>query len=213
MSDMKLILLGAPGAGKGTQAAVLSSRLCVPTISTGSILRTAINNGTPIGLEAEKYIKDGKLVPDEIIIGIVRDRLAEEDCKDGYILDGVPRTLGQADAMEQLGIDIDIALSIEISDDTIIDRLSGRKSCIECSSIYHISSNPPKFEGVCDQCGGELITRGDDQPEIIRKRLNVYHEETEPLKTYYDVRGKLRFVDNKPTIEDTTIAIVAVLGL
>ena len=210
---MKLILLGAPGAGKGTQAEILSRKLGIPTISTGNMLRAAMKNGTPVGLQAKSYVDSGALVPDEVIIGIVKERLAEADCANGYILDGMPRTIPQAEALEENGIDIDVALSIEVDDDTIIQRMSGRRTCSQCSQTFHIVSNPPKAEGKCDFCGGELTIRKDDAPETVKARLATYHQETEPLKDFYAVRGKLRSVDNQPTIEATTAAIVKALGL
>lgn len=209
---MKLILLGAPGAGKGTQAEILGRMYGIPTISTGTILRAAMKNGTPVGLRAREYVESGKLVPDDVIIGIVRERLAQDDCDNGYILDGVPRTIPQARALEEQGVDIDVALSIEISDETIIARMSGRRTCAECSAIFHIVSNPPKTENKCDQCGGGLMIRDDDKPETLKVRLETYHEETEPLKDYYAGRGKLKSVDNRPTIEATTESIIRVLG-
>jgi adenylate kinase len=210
---MKLILLGAPGAGKGTQAEILSRELQIPTISTGNILRAAIKAGTPVGLQAKSYIEAGQLVPDDVIIGIIRERLAESDCANGYILDGVPRTIPQAEAMESCGIEIDCALSIEVEDQVIIDRMSGRRTCKDCSSTFHIVSNPPRQEGVCDFCGGELTIRKDDAPETVKARLVVYHTETEPLKAFYAARGKLRTVDNQPTIEATTAEIRKALGI
>ncbi len=210
---MKLILLGAPGAGKGTQAEILSRELQIPTISTGNILRAAIKAGTPVGLQAKAFIEAGKLVPDEVIIGIIRERLAESDCANGYILDGVPRTIPQAEAMEECGIEIDCALSIEVDDQVIIERMSGRRTCKDCSSTFHIVSNPPRQEGVCDFCGGELTIRKDDAPETVKARLVVYHTETEPLKAFYAARGKLRTVDNQPTIEATTAEIRKALGI
>ncbi|HIS45378.1 MAG TPA: adenylate kinase [Candidatus Scatomorpha merdigallinarum] len=210
---MKLVLLGAPGAGKGTQAEILSRKLGIPTISTGNILRAAMKNGTPVGLKAKSYVESGALVPDDVIIDIVAERLAEPDCANGYILDGVPRTIPQAEALEADGVEIDYALSIEISDETIIERMSGRRTCHDCGASYHIVSAPPKVEGVCDNCGGELTVRADDAPETVRARLEVYHTVTEPLKAYYAERGKLRSVDNQPTIEATTAAIEKVLGL
>ena len=210
---MKLILLGAPGAGKGTQAEILSKLLNVPTISTGNILRAAIKNGTPVGLEAKSYIEAGQLVPDAVIIGIIRERLAESDCANGYILDGVPRTIPQAEAMEELGIDIDTALSIEVEDDVIVRRMSGRRTCPSCGSTFHVVNNPPKVEGVCDNCGAALTIRKDDAPETVKARLVTYHHETEPLKAFYESRGKLVTVDNRPTIEATTEAIRAALKI
>lgn len=210
---MKLILLGAPGAGKGTQAEILSKMLNVPTISTGNILRAAMKNGTPVGLKAKEFVESGKLVPDDVIIGIVKERLAEADCANGYILDGMPRTIPQAEALEENGIAIDCALSIEISDETIIERMSGRRTCSNCSATFHIVSNPPKQAGKCDFCGGELTIRKDDAPETVKARLATYHQETEPLKEFYAQRGKLKMVDNQPTIEETTSVIVKALGL
>lgn len=210
---MKLILLGAPGAGKGTQAEILSRMLNIPTISTGSILRAAMKNGTPVGLKAKEYVESGKLVPDDVIIGIVRERLAEDDCKNGYILDGMPRTIPQAEALEEVGIDIDTALSIEISDETIIERMAGRRTCKDCSTTFHIVSNPPKVEGKCDNCGGELVIRKDDSAETVKTRLATYHTETEPLKEFYAKRGKLKTVDNKVTVEQTTAEVKKALGL
>ena len=210
---MKLILLGAPGAGKGTQAEILSKMLGIPTISTGNILRAAIKNGTPVGLRAKSYMDRGALVPDAVIIGIIRERLNEPDCAAGYILDGVPRTIPQAQAMEDGGVDIDVALSIEVEDQTIIDRMSGRRTCPDCGASYHVVANPPKTEGVCDNCGAALTIRKDDAPETVRARLDTYHAETEPLKAFYAQRGKLVSVDNQPGIAETTAVIVKALGL
>lgn len=210
---MKLILLGAPGAGKGTQSEILSEKLHIPTISTGNILRAAIRDGTPTGLMAKGYIDAGNLVPDEVIIGIIKERLAQDDCKNGYILDGVPRTIAQADAMEDLGIEIDKAISIEIDDDTIVKRMSGRRTCSKCSKSFHVISNPPMTEGVCDACGSELITRKDDDPDVVLDRLKNYHRETEPLKEYYAKRNKLQTVQNQPTIDATTAEILSILEL
>lgn len=204
---MKMILLGAPGAGKGTQAEILSKLLNVPTISTGNILRAAMKAGTPVGLQAKSYVDAGRLVPDDVIIGIIRERLAEPDCAEGYILDGVPRTLPQAEAMESLGIDVDTALSIEVEDAVIVERMSGRRTCRACGGTFHVTNNPPKVEGICDLCGGELSIRKDDAPETVRARLETYHRETEPLKAFYEARGKLVSVDNQPGIEATTAVI------
>ncbi|MCD7742674.1 MAG: adenylate kinase [Oscillospiraceae bacterium] len=210
---MKLILLGAPGAGKGTQAEIFSKRLNIPTISTGNILRAAMKNGTPVGLQAREYVESGKLVPDAVVIGIVQERLAEPDCADGYILDGMPRTIPQAEALESCGIEIDCALSIEVSDDVIIERMSGRRTCPDCGASFHVRSNPPKQDGVCDLCGAALTIRADDAPETVRARLATYHQETEPLKAFYAARGKLKTVDNQPTIEVTTAEIARALAL
>ena len=210
---MKLILLGAPGAGKGTQAEILSTRLGIPTISTGNILRAAIQAGTPTGLEAKGYMDAGRLVPDSVIIGIVAERLGQPDCARGFILDGVPRTIGQAEAMDQAGITFDKVLSIEISDGEIEERMSGRRVCQGCGAPYHVKAKPPKSEGVCDSCGGTLVQREDDRAETVRKRLAVYHEETEPLKGFYEGKGILAPVANQDTIEGTTKVIMEALGL
>ena len=209
---MKLILLGAPGAGKGTQAEILCKELNIPTISTGNILRAAIKNGTPTGLKAKAFMDDGKLVPDEVIIGIINERLAEEDCANGYILDGVPRTIAQAEAIEKAGIVFDHVISIEIADETIINRMSNRRVCEDCGASYHLVAVPPKVEGVCDKCGGKLVQRKDDAPETVKARLDIYHEETEPLKGFYAERGLLRSVDDRPTVAETSKGILDVLG-
>ena len=209
---MKLILLGAPGAGKGTQAEILCEKLGIPTISTGNILRAAIKEGTPTGLKAKAFMDEGKLVPDEVIIGIINERVAKEDCANGYILDGVPRTIGQAEAMEQAGIIFDNVVSIEIADETIVDRMSGRRVCESCGASYHLVAVPPKTAGVCDKCSGKLIQRKDDEPETVKARLEVYHKETEPLKAFYAERGLLRSVDNQPSVEAVSEAILNVLG-
>lgn len=210
---MKLILLGAPGAGKGTQAKILSDRLSIPTISTGNLLRAAVKSGTPIGLQAKTIIEAGGLVPDEMIMGIVKERLSKPDCENGYILDGMPRTLGQAEALEKAGIEIDTALSIEIEDDDVGSRMTGRRTCLNCGATYHIVTAPPKKAGICDNCGGELTIREDDEPETVKNRLHIFHQETEPLKDYYVSLGQLIMVDNEPTIEATTIAIFEALGI
>ena len=210
---MKLIMLGAPGAGKGTQAAVLSERLGIPTISTGNILRAAVKNGTPVGLQAKSYMDAGKLVPDEVIIGIVAERLTEADCAKGFILDGVPRTIAQAEALEAAGVRFDCVLDIEVSDEEIVSRMSGRRACTDCGATYHVTAAPPRAEGVCDACGGRLVQRDDDKPETVLDRLSVYHAQTEPLKEFYARRGTLKRVDNQPTIEATAKAVAAALGI
>lgn len=210
---MKLILLGAPGAGKGTQAEILSAKLSIPTISTGNILRAAIKEGTPTGLEAKRYMDEGKLVPDSVIIGIVAERLGQPDCARGFILDGVPRTIGQAEALDAAGVAFDKVLSIEISDGEIEERMSGRRVCQSCGAPYHVKAKPPKREGVCDSCGGQLVQREDDKAETVRKRLEVYHAETEPLKGFYEGKGILIPVANQDTIEGTGKAIMEALGL
>ncbi|MGI5986598.1 MAG: adenylate kinase [Dysosmobacter sp.] len=209
---MKLILLGAPGAGKGTQAEILCKELNIPTISTGNILRAAIKEGTPTGLEAERYMKAGKLVPDDVIIEIITERVAADDCANGYILDGVPRTIAQAEALEKAGIVFDDVISIEISDETIMERMTGRRVCEHCGATYHLVAVPPKTPGVCDKCGGKLIQRHDDEPETVKARLEVYHKETEPLKDFYAERGLLKSVENQPTVAETSQAILHVLG-
>lgn len=210
---MKLILLGAPGAGKGTQAEILSDKLGIPTISTGNILRAAMKEGTPLGQQVKSYMDSGKLVPDELIIGIVAERLEQPDCSEGYILDGVPRTIGQAEALDASGVTFDHVLSIEISDAEIEERMSGRRVCQSCGAPYHVKAKPPKVEGVCDSCGGKLIQRADDKAETVRRRLEVYHAETEPLKGYYEGKGILVHVDNQPTIEATNAVIMEALGI
>ena len=209
---MKLILLGAPGAGKGTQAAILQEKLGIPTISTGNILRAAIKNETPVGLRAKAYMDAGHLVPDDVIIGIISERLQEPDCENGYILDGVPRTLAQAEALEAAGIRFDAVVAIEIPDERIVERMSGRRVCEACGASYHIVSVPSKVEGVCDVCGGKLVQRKDDKPETVLDRLTVYHTETEPLKGFYEARGILKPVEDQPLVEQTSRAILAVLG-
>ena len=210
---MKLILLGAPGAGKGTQAEILSAKLGIPTLSTGNILRAAVKEGTPIGLEAKRYMDAGQLVPDSVIIGIVAQRLEQPDCAHGFILDGVPRTIGQAEALDAAGVTFDHVLSIEISDGEIEERMEGRRVCQSCGAPYHVKAKPPKREGVCDSCGGALIQRDDDKPETVRHRLEVYHQETEPLKDYYQAKGILVPVDNQDTIEGTTQVIMEALKI
>lgn len=208
---MKLILLGAPGAGKGTQAEIISKKLNIPTISTGNILRAAVKNGTPVGLKAKEYMDAGKLVPDEVIIGVITERLQEPDCKDGYILDGVPRTTAQAEALEKAGVNFDAVVSIEISDEEIEQRMTGRRTCIKCGATYHVVAAPPKQEGICDKCGSVLEQRKDDKPETVKARLVTYHQETEPLKDFYAERGVLKSIQNQPTIEATNAVIMEVL--
>ena len=209
---MKLILLGAPGAGKGTQAEILASKLNIPTISTGNILREAIKNGTETGLKAKSFMDRGMLVPDDVIIGIVKERLAQPDCANGYILDGMPRTIPQAQALLDNGIEIDRVVSIEVDDAMIEARMTGRRVCGKCGASYHIAANPPKTEGICNACGSELVIRDDDKPETVRRRLTVYHNETEALKGFYEKLGKLRLVEGNQPIEDATRDILAALG-
>ena len=210
---MRLIMFGAPGAGKGTQAAILSERLGVPTISTGNILRAAVKNGTPVGLQARSYMDAGKLVPDQVIIGIIAERLEEPDCEKGYILDGVPRTIAQAEALEGAGIEFDCVLDIEVPDEEIRHRMIGRRACPVCGATYHLEAAPPKREGVCDNCGSTLTLREDDKPETVQSRLSIYHGQTEPLKKFYEERGILKVVPFQPTIEATTQAIMDLLRI
>ena len=209
---MNIILLGAPGAGKGTQAEIISAKLGIPTISTGNILRAAVKEGTPIGLQAKSYMDAGKLVPDEVIIGIIQERLTQADCANGFILDGVPRTIAQAEALEAHDIHFDMVLSLEIEDSVIMGRMTGRRTCHSCGATYHIEAAPPKQEGVCDKCGGALEQRKDDQPETVKQRLEVYHAETEPLKRFYQAKGNLKQVPDMGGIEETNAKIMELLG-
>lgn len=209
---MNLILLGAPGAGKGTQAEIICAKLNIPSISTGNILRAAVKDGTEMGLKAKSFMDAGALVPDEVIIGILKERLAQPDCANGFILDGVPRTIAQAESLEKAGIRFDDVISIEIPDEAIMERMSGRRVCEHCGASYHLVAVPPKVPGVCDSCGGKLIQRHDDEPETVKHRLEVYHKETEPLKDFYAERGLLRSVENQPSVEATTKAILNALG-
>ena len=209
---MKLILLGAPGAGKGTQAEIISKALNIPTISTGNMLREAMRNGTEIGLKVKHFMDNGQLVPDGVIIDIVRERVNREDCAGGYILDGMPRTIPQAIALQEAGICFDAVVSIEIGDDVIEQRMTGRRVCGSCGASYHIAANPPKVEGVCDACGKELVIRKDDNPETVRNRLKVFHAETEPLKDFYAKLGVLKLVDGNQSIEQASKDILAALG-
>ena len=210
---MKLILLGAPGAGKGTQAEILSEKLSIPTISTGNILREAIKNGTETGLKAKSFMDAGKLVPDDVIIGIVRERVAQPDCANGYILDGVPRTIPQAQALEDAGIHFDCVVSIEIADSVIEARMTGRRVCGSCGASFHIVANPPKKEGICDLCGSGLVIRKDDAPETVKNRLKVFHTETEALKDFYRKLGILKLVEGDQPIEAATAEILRALGV
>lgn len=208
---MKLILLGAPGAGKGTQAEVICKKFNIPSISTGNILREAIKNGTEMGIKAKTYIEKGELVPDSVVIGIVKDRLSQSDCEKGFILDGFPRTIPQAEALDEMGINIDCALSIEVADSTVIARLSGRRVCGDCGASYHIENKKPTKDGVCDACGGKLVQRKDDSPETVEERLSVYHEQTEPLRDYYKAAGKLKTVEGQEKMEDTSALVLSAL--
>ena len=209
---MNLILLGAPGAGKGTQAELLVKKLAIPAISTGNMLREAMAKGTELGKKAKQDMDEGSLVPDELILGIVADRVAQPDCQNGFILDGVPRTLAQAEALENKGVKIDHVISIEVDDGEIEGRMTGRRVCSKCGASYHVTANPPKTEGVCDLCGGELIIRKDDKPETVRHRLEVYHASTEVLKDFYDKLGRLRTVNGNQSIEGANEDILKAIG-
>ena len=207
---MNIILLGAPGAGKGTQAEIICEKLSIPTISTGNILRAAMKEGTEMGLKAKSFIEAGALVPDEVIIGIVKERLAADDCKNGFILDGVPRTIAQAKAIDEMGIKIDMALDIEVKDETIIERVGGRRVC-SCGASYHIKYKPSKVEGVCDACGAALTVRKDDEPQTVLDRLTTYHELTEPLKDFYREKGILVEIGGEGSVEETTQLVLKAL--
>mgnify|MGYP002511308270 CR=1 FL=1 len=209
---MNLILLGAPGAGKGTQAELLTQKLSIPAISTGNMLREAIANGTDLGKEVKQYMDGGLLVPDELIIGLVKEKLASHDCENGAIFDGFPRTVAQAEVLDSIG-GVDVALSIEVPDEAIVHRMAGRRTCPKCNSTYHIEGNPPKVEGVCDKCGEKLGIRHDDDPEVVLQRLHVYHDQTEPVKHHYEAIGKLRSVEGIGTVEEIRNRIFAALEL
>ena len=209
---MKLILLGAPGAGKGTQAQLLAEKLQIPSISTGNMLREAMELGTELGEKVRVYMDNGLLVSDQLVLEMVRERTERPDCKNGFILDGVPRTLFQAQALSEEGVKIDYVVSIEIDDDVIEGRMTGRRVCTKCGASYHIDVNPPKSEGICDLCGGKVATRKDDEPETVRNRLGIYHRTTEVLKDYYRKRGKLRLVQGDQSIEDTFNDILRAIG-
>ena len=199
---MKLILLGAPGAGKGTQAEILCDRLNIPTISTGNMIREAMKSGTEMGLKAKEYAENGKLVPDEVVIGIVDERLRMDDCQNGFILDGFPRTIPQAEALDRMGIIIDRVVDINVPDEVITRRVSGRRACLDCGSTYHIETKKPQVDGICDRCGSTLVQRKDDLPETVQERLHVYHAQTEPLRDYYAAAGKLLVVDGQQGIQE-----------
>ena len=210
---MKLILLGAPGAGKGTQAEIISKQLEIPTISTGNMLREAIKNGTETGLKAKNFMDNGQLVPDDVVIGIVKERLAEKDCENGFILDGFPRTVPQAEALEAMGVVIDTVLSLEVSDETIVERMSGRRVCMTCGATFHVKYNPSADGDACEKCKQPLSVRKDDAPEVVKSRLEVYHSTTEPLKEYYGNKGTLKLVEGQERVEDTTALTLAALGI
>ena len=213
---MKIIMLGAPGAGKGTQAKMIAEKYSIPHISTGDIFRYNIKNGTELGKEAKKYMDQGLLVPDELTVKILLDRVAKDDCKNGYVLDGFPRTIPQAEVLEEaltkLGDRIDYAINVEVPDENIVKRMGGRRACVNCGATYHIEHVPPKKEGICDNCGSELILRDDDKPETVKNRLSVYHKQTQPLIDFYNGKGVLRTVDGTVDMKDVFNTIVAILG-
>lgn len=213
---MKIIMLGAPGAGKGTQAKMIADKYGIPHISTGDIFRANIKNGTELGMEAKKYMDQGLLVPDELTVKILLDRVAQADCADGYVLDGFPRTIPQAEvldkALTELGDKIDYAVNVDVPDENIINRMSGRRACLSCGATYHIVHIPPKTENQCDKCGQPLVLRDDDQPETVKNRLKVYHDQTQPLIDFYTKKGVLKAVDGTVDMQDVFQAIVAILG-
>lgn len=208
---MNLILLGAPGAGKGTQAEVICDKLNIPTISTGNVLREALKNGTELGLKAKSFMDSGALVPDQLVIDIIKERLSKDDCQNGFILDGFPRTVPQAEALDEMGVQIDKVIDIEVADEKIMERLSGRRVCQDCGASYHVDYKPSKVEGTCDKCGGATVQRKDDHPDTIKDRLAVYHEQTEPLKDYYTKTGKLTIVEGQEEVADTSKLTLAAL--
>ena len=210
---MKIIFLGAPGAGKGTQAEIVSERLGIPTISTGAIIRAAIKEGTKMGLEAKKFIEQGALVSDEVVIGIVKERLEKSDCDKGYILDGVPRTVPQAEALDSMGVKLDAVISLEVADEVIVERMSGRRVCSKCGKTYHVIYNPSSKGEICEACNSALSVRADDAPEVVRSRLEVYHSTTEPLKDYYRAKGNFVTVQGEDAVEDTTKRTLSALGI
>lgn len=208
---MKIIILGAPGAGKGTQAEVISKNMNIPTISTGNIIREALKSGSEMGRKAKEYMESGRLVPDDVVIGIIQERLAQPDCANGFILDGFPRTIPQAEALDRMGVVIDRVIDIEVEDEVITRRVSGRRVCPACGASYHLEYKSPKADGVCDECGDTLVQRKDDQPETVLERLHVYHEQTEPLKDYYAAKNKLFVVEGQEEVADTTRLTLAAL--
>ena len=210
---MNIILFGPPGAGKGTQADIISRDMGIPTISTGAMIRAAVKDGTPMGLSAKKYMDGGALVPDEVVIGIIKERLANEDCKNGFILDGFPRTVPQAIALDTMGVKIDVVASIEVSDEVIVERMSGRRVCPTCGATFHTVYNPSAKGTSCEKCGAELLQRDDDKPEVVLARLVTYHKETEPLKDYYGEKGILKSVPGQNKVEDTTALMKTALGI
>ena len=208
---MKLILLGAPGAGKGTQAEFICGKLSIPTISTGNIIRAALKAGTEMGLKAKEFIDNGQLVPDDVVIGIIKERLSEDDCKNGFILDGFPRTIPQAEALDEMGIEIDKVIDIEVPDEKIVTRMSGRRVCPKCGNSYHLIYKKPAKENTCDACGEELVLRKDDHPDTVKERLDVYHSQTEPLKDFYGKKNKLFIVEGQEEVADTSALVLKAL--
>ncbi len=208
---MNIILLGAPGAGKGTQAEKICEHLNIPTISTGNIIRAALKNGTEMGLKAKSYMDAGQLVPDDVVIGIIKERLMGSDCQNGFILDGFPRTIPQAEALDAMGVEIDKVIDIEVADEDIVRRMSGRRVCEKCGASYHLEYKKPEKEGICNLCTGTLVQRKDDHPDTVLSRLKIYHEETEPLKGYYEKQGKLTIVEGQGEIADTTALVFKAL--
>ena len=208
---MKIIFLGAPGAGKGTQADIISERLGIPTISTGAIIREALKNGTEMGIKAKKFIEAGELVPDDVVIGIIKERLMKSDCQNGFILDGFPRTVPQAEALDAMGVTLDRVVSIEVPDEAIVERMSGRRVCAKCGASYHVLFNPSADGKSCDKCHEELTVRKDDAPEVVLSRLEVYHSTTEPLKDYYSLKGKLKLVDGIGSVEEISCRTLSAL--
>lgn len=209
---MKIILLGAPGAGKGTQAEIISDKYNIPTISTGNIIRAALKNGTEMGLRAKAYIDSGRLVPDDVVIDIIEERLAQPDCQNGFILDGFPRTIPQAEALDKMGFAVDAVLSIEVPDGEIVKRMNGRRVCEKCGASYHTAFKKPNVDGVCDACGGKLVIRKDDEPDTVIDRLGVYHKQTEPLKSYYEAQNKLLTVDGRKGVDETKALVLGILS-
>ncbi len=208
---MKLILLGAPGAGKGTQAEFICNHLAIPAISTGNIIRAALKAGTEMGVKAKEFIDKGQLVPDEVVIGIIKERLAEDDCKKGFILDGFPRTIPQAEALDTMGIEIDKVIDIEVPDEKIVERMSGRRVCPSCGNSYHLIYKKPEQDGICTSCGAELVIRADDHPDTVKERLEVYHSQTEPLKDFYSKKNKLFIVEGQEEVKDTSALVLKAL--
>lgn len=209
---MRLILLGAPGAGKGTQADFITEKLGIPVVSTGNLLRSAIAHGTELGKKAASYMDNGSLVPDELVLDLVRERISQPDCRKGMVFDGFPRTLAQAEALDKV-MEVDMVLFLKVEDEVIVQRMSGRRTCPECQTTYHVVSHPPRVEGICDKCGAALGIRKDDRPEVVRQRLAVYHKQTEPIVKYYQQKGLLRVIDSEETVEGTSALVAQALGV